>query len=235
MIVSKYEIIQKIGFGEFANVFLAKNTENNTEVALKTFSEKTMERIGWGQFDDNGYLDLYNYEIQALKDLTSREDNVYTCKLIDNFVVNNVENNDRYYFIIMNNIKGKTLRQLIIEKKHFSPEAIIIMIYWLIIGLKFIHDANISHGDVLEKNIMLTDDGSIQYIDFGKATELNNFSKKVDYDGLKYVIKKIYVLIEPNCNNYNELISKLDEFQKFDTLDEAVSFSESIMETQIQK
>jgi len=78
------------------------------------------------------------------------------------------------YYIIMEYIEGKTLKQLIKKRGALTlSEAIDIMLQ-ITDGISEAHNSYIIHRDLKPQNIMIKDDGSIKITDFGIAMALNS-------------------------------------------------------------
>ena len=78
------------------------------------------------------------------------------------------------YYIVMEFVDGKTLKQLLKRRGNLTlSEAIDIMLQ-LTDGMAHAHDSYIIHRDLKPQNIMIQDDGQIKITDFGIAMALNS-------------------------------------------------------------
>ena len=78
------------------------------------------------------------------------------------------------YYIVMEYVEGKTLKQLLKKRGSLTlSEAIDIMLQ-LTDGMAHAHDSYIVHRDLKPQNIMIQDDGQIKITDFGIAMALNS-------------------------------------------------------------
>ena len=85
-----------------------------------------------------------------------------------------VGEDDGIYYIVMEYIEGKTLKQLLKKRGSLTlSEAIDIMLQ-LTDGMAHAHDSYIIHRDLKPQNIMIKDDGQIKITDFGIAMALNS-------------------------------------------------------------
>ena len=83
------------------------------------------------------------------------------------------EDNGNYY-IVMEYVDGKTLKQVIKKRGSLTlSEAIDIMLQ-LTDGISHAHDSYIIHRDLKPQNILIKDDGTIKITDFGIAMAMNS-------------------------------------------------------------
>ncbi len=152
----RYEIIKSIGEGGMANVYLAYDTILDRNVAIKVLrgdlanDEKFVRRF---QREALSASSLSHPNIVAMYDVG--EDN-------------------GLYYIVMEYVEGKTLKQLLKKRGSLTlSEAIDIMLQ-LTDGMAHAHDSYIVHRDLKPQNIMIQDDGQIKITDFGIAMALNS-------------------------------------------------------------
>ncbi len=152
----RYEIIRSIGEGGMANVYLAYDTILDRNVAIKVLrgdlanDEKFVRRF---QREALSASSLSHPNIVAMYDVG--EDN-------------------GLYYIVMEYVEGKTLKQLLKKRGNLTlSEAIDIMLQ-LTDGMAHAHDSYIVHRDLKPQNIMIQDDGQIKITDFGIAMALNS-------------------------------------------------------------
>ena len=84
-----------------------------------------------------------------------------------------VGEDDNIYYIVMEYVEGKTLKQLLKKRGSLTlSEAIDIMLQ-ITDGMAHAHNSYIIHRDLKPQNIMIKDDGQIKITDFGIAMALN--------------------------------------------------------------
>lgn len=151
----RYEIIKLIGEGGMANVYLAYDTILERNVAVKVLRGDLA--------DDEKFVRRFQREALSASSLSH-------FNIVEMYDVG--EDNGNFY-IVMEYIDGKTLKQLIKKRGHLTaPEAIDILIQ-LTDGLSVAHDSYIIHRDIKPQNIMILEDGTVKITDFGIAMAVN--------------------------------------------------------------
>ena len=152
----RYEIIKSIGEGGMANVYLAYDTILDRRVAVKVLRGDLS--------NDEKFVRRFQREALSASSLSHPN-------IVEMYDVG--EDNGLYY-IVMEYIEGKTLKQLIKKRGSLTlSEAIDIMLQ-LTDGISHAHDSYIIHRDLKPQNIMIREDGSIKITDFGIAMALNS-------------------------------------------------------------
>lgn len=155
---NRYEIIKSIGEGGMANVYLAKDIILERDVAVKVLRTDLSE--------DETFIRRFQREALSASSLSHQ--NVVS-------VYDVGEDNGKYY-IVMEYIKGETLKHLIRKRKKLTLiEAVDIMLQ-ITDGLSAAHDIYIIHRDLKSQNIMIDVDGSVKITDFGIAMAQNSSS-----------------------------------------------------------
>ena len=151
----RYRIIKTIGEGGMANVYLAEDEILNREVAVKVLRGDLAE--------DEKFVRRFQREAISASSLNHKN-------IVEVYDVGEENGN---YFIVMEYIKGQTLKNLIKKRGALSlPEVIDIMLQ-LTSGLSCAHKNQIIHRDIKPQNVMILEDGTIKITDFGIATALN--------------------------------------------------------------
>ena len=151
----RYEIIRSIGEGGMANVYLGYDTILDRNVAIKILRGdlSTDEKF------------VRRFQREALSASSLAHPNIV--EMYD------VGEDDGIYYIVMEYVEGKTLKQLLKKRGSLTlSEAIDIMLQ-LTDGMAHAHDSYIIHRDLKPQNIMIKDDGQIKITDFGIAMALN--------------------------------------------------------------
>ena len=152
----RYEIIQTIGEGGMANVYLAKDIIIDRLVAIKVLRGDLA--------GDEKFVRRFQREALAASSLNHHN-------IVEMYDVG--EDNGTYY-IVMEYIKGKTLKQLIKKRGALTLSECIDIMLQLTDGVNIAHSSYIIHRDLKPQNIMIQDNGEIKITDFGIAMALNN-------------------------------------------------------------
>ena len=155
-ISSRYEIIEKVGNGGMATVYKAKCHVLNRYVAVKVLKEEFTT--------DEEFIRRFNVEAQSAAGLT--HPNIVS--------VYDVGHEDGIYFIVMELIQGKTLKQIINEDGTLPWKWSVNIAIQIASALEAAHKNNIVHRDIKPHNIIITEDGVAKVTDFGIAKAVSN-------------------------------------------------------------
>lgn len=152
----RYEVIKSIGEGGMANVYLAHDLILDRDVAVKVLRG---DLAGDEKF-------VRRFQREALSASSLSHPNI-----VEMYDVG--EDNGTYY-IVMEYIDGKTLKQLIKKRGALTLSECIDIMVQLTDGIDQAHESYIIHRDLKPQNIMIQDSGEIKITDFGIAMALNN-------------------------------------------------------------
>ena len=156
MINDRYEIIRAIGEGGMANVYLAYDTILNRRVAVKILRGDLAE--------DEKFIRRFQREAIAASSLNHPN-------IVEIYDVG--EDNGKY-FIVMEYVEGKTLKQLIKKRGALTLAEVIDIMLQLTSAIAHAHDSYIIHRDIKPQNVIILDDGRVKIMDFGIAAQLNS-------------------------------------------------------------
>ena len=151
----RYEILKSIGEGGMANVYLANDTILDRKVAVKVLRGDLSS--------DDKFIRRFQREALSVSNLSH-----------PNIVeVYDVGEEDGNYYIVMEYIEGKTLKQLLKKRESLTLPEVIDIMTQLTDGLTHAHESYIIHRDIKPQNIMILDNGMVKITDFGIAMALN--------------------------------------------------------------
>ena len=161
----RYEIIRLLGHGGMADVYLALDKILNREVAIKVLkSDMSSDPVS---------LERFNREANASTKLSHPN-------IVDIYDVG--EDNGQHY-IVMEYVKGYTLKQLIQRRGAIPPREAVWMTKQLAGALMEAHKNGLIHRDIKSQNVLIKDDGTIKLADFGIAI-LNNSMQLTSKDSV---------------------------------------------------
>ena len=155
LIAKRYEVIKSLGHGGMADVYLALDTILNREVAIKV--------LRTDMASDPISLERFSREAHASTKLSHPN-------IVDIYDVG--EEGDEHY-IVMEYVKGYTLKQLIQRRGAIPPREAVWMCKQLAGALMEAHKNGLIHRDIKSQNVLIKDDGTVKLADFGIAV-LNN-------------------------------------------------------------
>ena len=156
LIGNRYEILEKIGNGGMATVYKAQDTVLKRYVAVKVLKEEFTT--------DEEFIRRFNTEAQSAASLA--HPNIVS--IYDVGTENNI------YYIVMELIQGKTLKQIIDEDGVLPWKWALNVAIQIASALEVAHKNNIIHRDIKPHNIIITEDGVAKVTDFGIAKAVSN-------------------------------------------------------------
>ncbi|AGK97318.1 Stk1 family PASTA domain-containing Ser/Thr kinase [Clostridium pasteurianum] len=148
---NRYELLEKIGEGGTAVVYKAKCHLLNRFVAVKVLKDELAS--------DKEFVEKFKREASSAASLSSNN-------IVNTYDVG-TENNINY--IVLEYIKGKTLKQIITEEGNLSWKKAVNISRQIASALDCAHKNNIVHRDIKPHNILVTEDGIVKVADFGIA------------------------------------------------------------------
>ncbi len=156
LIGNRYEILEKIGNGGMATVYKAQDTVLKRYVAVKVLREEFTT--------DEEFIRRFNTEAQSAASLAHQ--NIVS--------IYDVGMEDNIYYIVMELIQGKTLKQIIDEDGVLPWKWSLNIAIQIASALEVAHKNNIVHRDIKPHNIIITEDGIAKVTDFGIAKAVSN-------------------------------------------------------------
>lgn len=151
----RYQIIKSIGEGGMANVYLAYDTILDRNVAVKVLRGDLAS--------DEKFVRRFQREALSASNLSH-----------PNIVeVYDVGEDDGQYYIVMEYIEGRHLKQLLKKRGKLTVTEVIDIMLQITDGMTVAHDSYIIHRDIKPQNIMILENGLVKITDFGIAMALN--------------------------------------------------------------
>lgn len=152
IIAERYELLELIGQGGMADVYLAKDIILNRTIAIKILRTSLAK--------DPIYVTRFQREASAAAALSHRN-------IVEIYDVG--EDEDKYY-IVMEYIPGTTLKELILKRGAVHVVEAIDIMKQVVGGIAKAHQLGIIHRDLKPQNILVTDSGVAKIADFGIAS-----------------------------------------------------------------
>jgi serine/threonine protein kinase len=149
--ISHYKILEKLGEGDMGVVYLAEDTKLRRNVAIKFLPHHIAVNSD----------ERKRFEIEAKAAASLNHSNIAT--------IHAIEDVDGQLFLVMEYIKGRDLRDVVMETGPVAPSEAINMAIQIAEGLQAAHEKGIVHRDIKSSNIMITDKGKVKIMDFGLA------------------------------------------------------------------
>lgn len=148
----RYFITSLIQEGGMSYVYLAEDTINKKQVAVKIMKEET--------FKDP--LNIARFQREARACASLRHPNIVEIYDIDEY--------KGKPYIVMEYVESKSLKDLLITRGSFSTLEACDIIYQLADALMHAHEHGVIHRDIKPQNVMMQYDGGVKLLDFGIAT-----------------------------------------------------------------
>jgi len=145
----RYQVLERIGSGGMADVWLAEDRHLQRQVALKVLHSRFAQ--------DREFVERFRLEAEAAAGL--QHPNVVA--VYDRGDV------DGTYYIAMQYLQGHTLKELI--DGGLAPEEAVRLIRQVLEGARFAHRHGIVHRDLKPRNVIVDPEGKATVTDFGIA------------------------------------------------------------------
>ena len=151
LVDGRYRIQRRLGTGGMADVYLAEDQQLERPVALKLLHRRFSE--------DPGFVERFRREAQAAANL--QHPNIVA--------VYDRGSWDGTYYIAMEYLLGRTLKQVIRDEAPLHPVRAIDTVVQILKATRFAHRRGVIHRDLKPHNVMLDDQGHAKVADFGIA------------------------------------------------------------------
>ena len=148
--IKQYTLLEKLGEGGGGSIYKAEDAVLSRVVAVKILPDDLT--------NDESARKRFLREAQ----LASRLDHPNICTIYS------IEEADGYYFIVMQYVEGRTLKQ-VINKRPLDFDSLYSIAMQTADAIVYAHAKGIMHRDIKSSNIMITERGQVKILDFGLA------------------------------------------------------------------
>lgn len=160
---NRYELLEKIGEGGMSYVYKARCQILDRIVAIKILKEEYS--------NDHAFVNRFRTEAMAAARLSHPNIvNIY-----------DVGEQGDVYYIVMEYVEGKTLKELIAEESPLPVGRAIDIAVMICDGIQHAHEKGIIHRDIKPHNILITTSGMVKVADFGIAQAISK--KTITFGG----------------------------------------------------
>ena len=160
--LGNYEIVEELGRGGMAAVYRAHQPSLNRDVAIKVLAPQL-------SFDQQ-FVERFQREARAAAKL--RHPNIV--------VIHDVARQQEIYYIVMELLEGRTLKQLIEDEGSLSPDRATRIAQQVAGALDYAHEQGFVHRDIKPANIFVGKNDHTTLTDFGiakAATETQHLTR----------------------------------------------------------
>jgi serine/threonine protein kinase len=185
------EILELIGQGGMGAVYKARQTKLDRLVAVKILPPEVAR--------DPAFAERFMREARSLARLN--HSNIVT--------VYDFGEVDGLYFICMEYVDGKNVRQLL-EADQFQPAQALKIVPQVCDALQYAHDEGIVHRDIKPENILLDKKGRVKIADFGLAKLVGMTPHSLTLTGSREVMGTLYYMAPEQMNRSHPVDHRAD-------------------------
>jgi beta-lactam-binding protein with PASTA domain len=151
MIDGRYRVLERLGAGGMADVYCAQDTQLGRRVAVKVLYRRFAE--------DEQFVARFKREASSAAGLSHPA------------IVGVFDRGewDGTYYIAMELIEGRTLKEVIRDRGPAPPEAATDIAIQILRALRFAHQRGVVHRDIKPQNVLVDEEGRVKVTDFGIA------------------------------------------------------------------
>ncbi len=151
IISNRYRLVKSVGEGGMATVYLAIDEVLRKEVAIKILKKNLV--------GDEVALERFKREAKTISSTSHTN-------IVEVYDVG--QDGDQYY-IVMEFVRGKTLKQLVRTRGIINLDESVNIMKQLVSAVSHAHKSGIIHRDIKSQNVLIKDDGIVKLSDFGIA------------------------------------------------------------------
>src|SRR5436309_9203672 len=147
----RYKVVSRLGSGGMADVYLAEDEQLGRKIALKLLHRRFAE--------DPDFVERFRREAQSAAGL--QHPNIVSVYDRGSF--------DGTYYIAMEYVPGRSLKQVIRQEAPIDPVRAIDITIQILKAARFAHRHGVIHRDLKPHNVILDDQDHVKVTDFGIA------------------------------------------------------------------
>jgi beta-lactam-binding protein with PASTA domain len=151
VIDGRYRVIERLGSGGMADVYCAEDEQLGRRVAVKLLYRHLAE--------DVSFVERFRREASSAAGL--QHPNIVS--IFDRGEW------DGTYYIAMELIRGRTLKDIIRERGPAPPDAAVDIVLQILRAARFAHQRGVVHRDIKPHNVLIDEEGRVKVADFGIA------------------------------------------------------------------
>src|SRR4051812_34352201 len=151
LIDGRYRVIKRLGSGGMADVYRAEDEQLGRQVALKLLYRHLAE--------DVSFVERFRREASSAAGLQHPS------------IVSIFDRGewDGTYYIAMELIRGRTLKDVIRERGPAPADAAVDIVLQILRAARFAHQRGVVHRDIKPHNVLIDEEGRVKVADFGIA------------------------------------------------------------------
>jgi beta-lactam-binding protein with PASTA domain len=151
LIDGRYEVLERVGSGGMADVYLASDQLLGRKVAVKVLHHRFAE--------DQEFVERFRREASSAAGLSHPN------------VVSIFDRGewDGTYYIAMEYLPGRTLKAIVRQRGALEPAVAIDVVVQILRAARFAHRRGVIHRDIKPHNVILDEEGRAKVTDFGIA------------------------------------------------------------------
>ncbi|MBR4675575.1 MAG: protein kinase [Victivallales bacterium] len=164
LLLGKYQILEKLGQGGMGAVYRCLDVLSDVEVAVKTIPVELVR----------SHADMEELRANFQLTATLIHQNIAACLNLEE------DKATGSYYMVMELVEGKELRQWLRERRNSSGLSLgetIPILRQVASALDYAHAMGIMHRDIKPGNIMVKPDGTVKVLDFGLAARISNHAE----------------------------------------------------------
>jgi eukaryotic-like serine/threonine-protein kinase len=151
IIDGRYRVLTRLGAGGMAEVYCAEDQQLGRRVALKLLHRRFAE--------DEQFVERFRREASSAAGLQHPS-------IVGVFDRGEWEGT---YYIAMEYIEGRTLKEVILERGPAPPDAAVDVTIQILRAARFAHQRGVVHRDIKPHNVLIDPEGRVKVTDFGIA------------------------------------------------------------------